>query len=465
MTRIDLGLAAQAAVFLAVGYALLYALGLARSGLRDARLAGLAYLAGWSLLGSALSLLLVAGLGPGLWCVLGTAAVLVAACVLAGRRVAALEQGTTARERRPPAAVAAAAGAAMLALALLAALLVSLRGTEYAGYWDAVQFWIPKAVTIFYSGLDPGVWATIRHPEYPPLQPVLDAATFHFAGGVHPALLPFQRTLLGIAFVLAVLALLDRFAPRWVTLPTLALLVATPWFWWRLQSALADQPLAYLVTVGAVACVLWLSERRGAWLALATVLLTAAALTKLEGGFVAILLAAVVVVTGLALRGRAALPALALLLAPLATLPWRLWLGSHGMPTSATDYRVADVLDPGYLADRTHRLSVALHGLLDAPFRQTQTVVLVCASVALLLLAALRRPVLVAAVGAWLALSIAGLAVVYWIGRLGISWYMSTSASRVGAIVIVAAAALAPLLLGLALRAGAGPEPGRDPPA
>ena len=45
------------------------------------------------------------------------------------------------------------------------------------------------------------------------------AINFEFVGGFHPALLPFQQTVLGIAFILAVLGLLDRFTPRWISLP------------------------------------------------------------------------------------------------------------------------------------------------------------------------------------------------------------------------------------------------------
>ena len=209
---------------------------------------------------------------------------------------------------------------------------VSLEG-DYTSYWDSVAFWIPKAEMIYWGGgLDAQVLGTLQHPEYPQLLPTMHAATFHFAGGVHPSLLPLQHALLGIAFLLAVLALLDRFAPRWVSLPALALLATTPWFWWRLEAPLGDQPLAYLVAVAALACVIWLYEPHRAWLGLAFVLLAAATLTKLEGGFLAGLLVAVVLVAGFVIHGRAALPALVLLAAPAVILPWRLWLGHHGLP-------------------------------------------------------------------------------------------------------------------------------------
>ena len=70
---------------------------------------------------------------------------------------------------------------------------------------------------------------------------------------------------------------------------------------------------------------------------------------------------------------------------------------------------------------------------------------------------AYRIPTITIAVGAWLALACAGLATIYWIGRLELDWYLGTSASRVGTVVIIAAATLTPLLVGLALE-----RPARD---
>lgn len=461
MSRIDLGLAANAAVVLAVGHALLYALGLARLRASDLRLVGLSYLAGWALLGSALSLALVVGIGPNLRAVGIVAATLVGACAAVGRRTTALPPGTRASSRHPLALASAAVGALIVAVASVTALAMSFRG-DYTGYWDSVQFWIPKAETIYYDGgLDAGVWGSILHPEYPPLIPTANAATFHFAGGFHPSVLPFQSALLGVAFLLAALALLDRFAPRWFSLPTLALLATTPWFWWRIDSPFADPALSYLIATAALALVMWLHDRRGAWIGLAGTLLVATTLTKLEGGFLAGLLILVGVSAGLALHGRGARLGLALLVAPAAIVPWRLWLAGHDLPTSATDYHPSDLLDPGFLADRTGRLTEALEYLLRSPFGQLETAAMVCIAATVLAAAASRIPVISAAVGAWVVLSLLGLATIYWIGRLEIGWYLDTSASRVGTTVIVAAATVTPLLLGLALERAGSDEPGR----
>ena len=79
----------------------------------------------------------------------------------------------------------------------------------------------------------------------------MNAVTFHFVHGFHPSLLPVQQVLLGVSFLLAAFALLDRYVPRWISLPSLALLVTAPWFWWRMQSILPDQTLAYLLSLAA----------------------------------------------------------------------------------------------------------------------------------------------------------------------------------------------------------------------
>ena len=342
----------------------------------------------------------------------------------------------------------------MIAIASLAAIAVAVKGQLYAGYLDAFLFWIPKAETIYYAhGLDASVWGTIRHPEYPPLAAVMNAVTFHFVGGFHPSVLPFQSTLLGVAFLLSVVALVDRFAPRWISLPSLALLATTPWFWARLQTPLTDQMLAYLIAAAAIAGVIWLYERKRAFLILVFILLAAATLTKIDGGFMAELLAFVVASAGIVLYGRRALPALVLLAAPAVALPWRLWLHQHGLPTSSPDYHASDLLNPSFLSARSGRLTGSFHALYEGLITaQLQTSVIIWISVAALIIVAWRIPVIAGAVAAWLGLSLLGLTIVYWIGRFALSWYLETSLSRVGTTVIIVGGTLTPLLLGLALR-------------
>src|SRR6266540_3832516 len=396
MSHVDLGLAIDNAVLVAVGYAVLYALGIVELRLGSLVFVGLAYLVGWACIGVLLTLALLAGIDPGI----PTFLVIAGAIIVCSGLYRARRPGSTftPREHAPRsrrasllAALPAVLGATMLAIGSLAALSVAVKGQLYAGYLDSFDFWIPKAETIYYAhGIDPDVWATIRHPEYPPLVAVMDALTFRLVGGFHPSVLPFQATLLGIAFLMAVLAL---------------------------------------------------------------VLLAAATLTKLEGGFMAGLLALVVASAGIVLYRHAAAWALVLLAAPAVALPWRLWLHHHGLTTTSPDYHATDLLNRGFLSERWGRLTGSFHALYEGLITaQLQTSVIIWISVAALLILALRLPVIAGAVAAWFVLSLLGLTIVYWIGRLTLSWYLTTSLSRVGTTVIIVGGTLTPLFLGLALR-------------
>jgi hypothetical protein len=456
MTRVALGLLDENLLLLLLGHAVLHGLGLARRPREHLRLVGLAYLTGWALLGVALSLALMAGIPAGLTTSIVLVAVLVVVSALVTTRVPAPVEEPVVRRRSPVAAAAAGLAGAIVVVEGIAALVLPLKN-DWDPFLDLLTAWLPRAQTIYYShSLDAPVWNSFVTPWYPPLIPAAYAQTSFFVGGFHPSVLAFQQTILGLAFVVAVAGVLDRYAPRWLTFPSLALLLSTPWFWWRLSSLLPDQPVAYLLVLAAIGCVIWLRDGRVAWLALAAVFLAAATLTKLEGGIFGGLLVLAVVVAGFASRRRAALPALALLLGPAAILPWRLWLSRNALATSTPDYNVPNLLDPGFLLDRVHRFTYAIRYLLDAPFGhfgpEIQTALLVCLALAAAAAAVFRIPGIVLTVSAWLVLSFLALAVIYWTSRVDLHFYVSTSASRVGTTLIIAGAVLTPLLLGLALR-------------
>ena len=265
MTRIYVGLVAYNALLIGVGYALLYAFGMARLRRSEWRLLALAYLLGWAFLGSVLTLFLIAGVNPGIATVVVVAALSVEVSVLVGRRMRKTELVAHRPRGSPLALLTAIAGAAVLAAAVAFAMIVALKGT-WPSEWDVWWFWLPKAKVIYYfHGLDTGVggWGAQQDPEYPPLAAVMAATASHFAGGFHPSILNVQAVLLGVAFLGAIPALLDRFVPRWLVFPSVALRAVTPGFWWRMQSLLVDQTLAYLAAAAAVACVIWLRESNG----------------------------------------------------------------------------------------------------------------------------------------------------------------------------------------------------------
>jgi hypothetical protein len=453
MNRIDLGLLANDAVILAVGYAFAFALGLVRSGAGMLRLAGLSYLAGWALLGTLLSLVLMAGVPFEPATILVVAAVAALVCVLAGMRVATVPDPPARPRQGWPATAATVIGIAVVAIASVAAIITSVK-SEWDPNLDLLTAWLPRSGIIFYlHHIDPSRWSTFLDPWYPPLAPTMYATTYELTGGVHPSLLMFQQALLGVAFVLALAAVLDRVAPRWLTFPTLALLITAPWFWWRLTSLLPDQTLAYMIATAGVTSLLWLHERRGAWLGLATVFLCAATLVKLEGLAFALILALAVIAAGLVLYRRRALPALVLLLGPLAAVPWRIWLDTHSVTATNSQLNTSDLLSPGFLIHRIHRFTYGIDFMLKAPWSTDyRTAAIIVIAILVTVLAARRIPALTITVAAWLVLSFLALAVTYWTGAIDLQFYVTTSASRVGAVIIVSAAAVTPLLLGLALR-------------
>jgi hypothetical protein len=469
--RVAVGLAALDALFPAVGYVFLATARLTRLLPSGLRLLGLSYLTGWAILGSTLTLTLIAGLDPQVASVVLITIVVIAICILVGlRRQRRPAPGRAHARMRAGERLVAGLGAAVLTLAGLAAVAVSLRSEwNPASDFDALWFWIPKAESIYYShGLNASLWGSLEHPEYPPLAPTLDAVVFHFSGGVHPSLLPFQQTLLGIAFVLALLALLDRYVPAWLAFPAVAFVASAPWFWDRLQSTLPDQALSYLIAAAAVVCFLWLLEPRCAWIALAVPLIAAATLIKLEGELFASALVAVVILVGVGRHRRAALPAAWLVLGLLTVLPWHLWLSRHELPTSTSDYRLGDLFRPSFLLHRTGRLSYALHAMLSqgaallgaaSPFGALErqlgglgTPLTLVVYLFVLVLVGRRQPALAIALGAWIFVAFAGLTVIYWIGRPAIAWYVEVTIRRVEPTIALVAAALLALLAGLALR-------------
>ena len=480
--RIALGLAANDLLLPVVGAALLSLLGVTEWLGVGVRLLGLSYLAGWALLGLVLSFALVLGLPFTVASIVLVAVALVAACAAAARarRLSLPAQpgpATSSRLARWTTRI----GAVLLAVGALVAFVTAVRSEwNPASDYDAFWFWLPRSETIFYSHhLDPSLWRQFAHAEYPPLMPVMTAMTFAFTGGFHPSLLPFQQALLGIAFLLAALALLDRFVPRWLSVPTLALLGTAPWFWGKLESPMPDQTLAYLIALAALACVLWLCEPAPAWLALGLLFLAAAGLTKLEGTLSGAALAIAMIVAGLLQYRRAGLRACVLLLGPGAILLWRAWLSVHGLRGASPDYKLANLLDPGFLERRAARLHYSLHemaviadrifgGTLPLPalgsLGRLEIAVLIAVLLVLLVFVALEAPAIAAALAIWLTLAYAGIAAIYWIGRPPIDRYVAVTVKRIEETPAMVTITLLPLLLALALRlvpAAALPRPSR----
>jgi hypothetical protein len=446
-----LGMAAADVLLLVVGYALLFGLGIARD-LAAIRMIGLAYLVGWGALGSSLSYALMGGAHLTIVTVVVTVTLLVLVAGLVGMR---LPRVGAPRPSPPPselARVGAITAAPIILVAGLSALVVAAQ-SSWTPDVDTLALWIPHAQVIYYKhllGLGASGWPALYHPEYPPLVSTMYAVTFRFAGGFHPALLSVQQCLLGLSFIGAVLALLDRCVPRWLAFPSVALLMVAPDFFRRLDSQLPDQTLAYFVATAALACVLWLRERRTAWLGLAVVLSACGTLSKLEGETYAFLLVVVVAGGAALLRSyRTAGAALVLCLGVAAIEPWRLWLGSHGLPTSASDYHLTSMLHPLYLAHRVERIPYTVGVVLRVMFSPAKWLVVLPVALLAIIAASRRRPAVAGAFATWLLLAFAGLIAVYWAGQFPpfpLREEVQITAYRVAATIVIVAAVMVPVI-------------------
>ena len=453
-----------AGIVLVVGYAVLYGIGLVRRG-TALRLLGLAYLVGWGMLGVFLSFALMAGLELRPGTVVAVVALLVVGGVAAGRRAPSVPTLTRASGGGLPARTAIVVGAAVIVLASASALIAAIR-PAWTPEEDAIYVWLPHTAAIYYAH---GLWPDIGiyHAEYPPLVATMQALDLGLSGGFHPALLPFGQCLLGVSFLGAVLALLDRCVPRWLAFPSIALLAVAPQFLTRLGSLLPDQTLAYFVAIAALACVLWVRERRKAWLALAIMMSAAGTLTKWEGASYALLLAVIVVVGAAVYRDRrVAVPACLLLLGVAAIEPWRLWLAAHNGPTFSIDYRLSTLLHPLYLAHHFDRVPYSAEEVLKQMFDPGRWLVVFPLALVALVMASRRLPLLTAASAVWLVAAFAGLILIYWIGTFeGIALHNEVpfTAPRVAATIVIVAGVMTPLLLGLACETDAALDAHRGP--
>jgi hypothetical protein len=337
-----LGLAALNGAYAVLGVTLLWAIrGLPRWS-DVLRLAGLGYLLGVAAFGVVWTQLLVVGVPFGGWGIVlslafGAAAAGGVGAVLGRSRPRGF--GDTGRHASTAAVLVTAVGVALTGL-LLEALFRAARLQGLQAY-DAWAFWVPKGKAIyFFGGLDEQVFTTFPGPTYPPLVPILDAASFHAMGDADTTTFHLQYWFLAVGAVAAIAGVLYRHVPAWLLWPPLLLVLTVP----RIASGLlvpqADVLVDVLFVVGALLLALWLRDGRGWRLAAAAVVFAGAGLTKREGLLFAALTLAVALVASFG-RLRAAWPRLlgVAALVALAALPWRLWYRSHGLggeaPTDA----------------------------------------------------------------------------------------------------------------------------------
>lgn len=333
------------ALFALAGVAILYAARgweTWRSLLREL---GLAYMVGLAGVGVLATLALVAGRPLGG----ATVLVLVAACVVAGGVTGALR-------RRPVPRRYGDAGVGPLTLgALLTAIAIAVTSAVAIGLWvafrhaplvayDAWNFWIPKAKTIyFFGGLDEELFRSLPAPSYPLFIPALDAMVFAFVHAAEPTALAQQYGFVLLGTIGAVASLLAPLARRgliWLALASFVVLPEVEHRWFQL---LADWTLDSFFAISALLVVRWLRTREGWLLAVLPLPVAAMVTTKREGQLLgAALLAGALVAT--AREWRRTWPWLAGIVVGaflVAQVPWRIWWSSRGLESDLEGFQAA----------------------------------------------------------------------------------------------------------------------------
>ena len=372
--RAAAGFAGAHALYLAAGWAAVYALGLIEPRLRDAAYsAGLALLAGVAVVTTLLTTLLVARVPV-------TLVTFVIVALIATAALGGLGWLLRSRGRLPPlpAPRALARGERIVAFGLAGAVALWVLVEAVASRrtwvgWDAAHIWMFKAVALTDAPelrLELADNETIAAPnfsgqDYPILQPVLMSTVFRAMGGANVEQGSLELWVLLLAFVGAVAFVAARFArgPLW-SIPLVALVPSATV---TLLLFNADVTVASFCALGALSAALWVHDGRVRYLMLAAVMLGAAINTKVEGvGFALIVLAAAVVARVWPRRWtelRAAALALGVVVAFF--LPWWIWNQIHEPHENQPAAPLSDALDPGFLADRKDQLDFGLNKLVE----------------------------------------------------------------------------------------------------
>jgi hypothetical protein len=298
------------------------------------RLAGVAYLLGLAALMVLMTLELVLGMPVGSVTVVLDGLALVAVGILFRRARGGSWPGVSPPGWRLPRVSVFVALFAAGIVVYLEAMFRAERLSGIVNEFDSWAFWMPKAEWIYFFGdLDRDVLELLPGSAYPPGLSALQASAFHAMGGADSTTLHLQYWFFAAGFLAAVAgALAHRVRPT-ILVPALLAVMVAPAIVGRALVTYADIPLGYLVAGAALLALLWVDEREPWQLAGATLLLSAAVLTKREG----MLFAASVLVAGLLAswgdrRGGWRPVALSGFVVVALTLPWRIWFTAQGLP-------------------------------------------------------------------------------------------------------------------------------------
>jgi len=326
------------------------------------RLAGLAYLVGVASLTILLTLEVVLRIPFGLATFLASATLIAMGGVLVGALRGRSRPGLRPpRWRLGPPSLLTAAFAAAIALFLEAL----FRSTRLLPLFetDAWWVWTLRAKTLYFFGdLGPDTLVRATTLSYPPGLSLLHAAGFEAMGGPDTVTLHLQHWFFAVGFVAALVGLLLGRVRTAILLPFVLLTLVMPGFADRVNWAMADPLLAYLVAIGGLQLYLWLEDRSRWRLESATLLLGSAMLIKREGLILVLCVVAAALVASWGER-RWAWPCVAAAsgIALALAAPWRIFLAATG---------VRDAPTSGYLSflDHPERALPSLRLVLETLF-------------------------------------------------------------------------------------------------
>ena len=433
--------------FLVCGQAILSALGFVHNRADAARAAGMAVFAGSAATSLALTLLAMVGVSPSL---LAAAVVWLLAALgafLATRwRPVLWPVRRPLREASRLGRLVAAAGIVTLSTYLT---LLFVRSWEPTGVFhpDMWRQWIPKAKILYFLGLDTGIGGLTSqyNPDYPLLQPISDALSFHALGSADPLDLPRVHWIVDASFLFATAWLLAPRVRPAILWPSLAMLAVMPRFGWLVGSLIADELTTMLIALAGVTALVWILDRDRRYVPLIMLFFAAATLTKPEGPLLSLIIIAALALTS---DGRREWKLLGLLgVGVIGTRAiWQLWLGVHDVPRNPF-YNPADFLDPGLMWRKGHRFEYGLTQLLDQLATPSRWLLIVPAALVLGLLLVRRLPTLGIFVWAVVVLDLLMFASVYWVGTVDLHFYVDNTVDRVPAFIVVLCGAVFPLLL------------------
>jgi hypothetical protein len=448
------GLLGANALIVCVGLGVLPWLGVARSWRELLSRCGLAYLCGLVVTGILAAHLALVHVSFG-WLALALAA---AVSVVSGVwHLRGSERPVWTRPRWP--AVGAAA-----ALAALFAEYARAFAVAPLNRYDAWAIWALKGHALYAFGwADPAVFAGSEYRfanlDYPLLLPSLEALDFHAMGAFDTRLVHVQFLLLLVAALAALGTVLAGRVSALVLWLLLGAVALAPAVFDQLLTAYADLPLALVFAVGVAAAARWLVTDERWSLAVATLCFAGALLLKNEG---ALFVAAAFAGLFAAAYGRWRTLAVALAVDVLLLLPWKLYVRAHDLRD--INYSLTDTFDVHHVSGRLGVGPIAFRTLGREMADPRQWGLLAPLFVVLLVFAAARGARSLALFGAvTVLLSWLGLSWIYVISHFEYSSYLDSTKSRVVASVVLAAAALIPLLASASgrdrPRRGAAPAP------